>query len=364
MRALIILVISTLLGCVGYNVNNLNKGSALHSFAVIPGARTVVHNYGIHLSKIVMSEPLAATTNIFTVLENVFLEFGANGLRSFIGHAKEMNLINDSYLQENFVQAWDDADNEYLSILLSLGANVNIANENNNTALWYALTKQLKNRFEFLIEAGASIDTPFHICGMRPIQKAVYSNWRDGVALLINYHADMDFTVDKGMNLVDIACTYASVQVLQLLVEDGVDYKKTDNKGQTPYMHAAANNNLEHMIYLALLGVDVDACDKEGFHAVHHAAMLGKKRVLQYIYSISPTVLKKKLYVPNWDKYVTPLEIAAHQYYPDLLLKFLHWGCLDEYDAILDILKSKDKADIIIRFTEEYKKINQELVAN
>ena len=89
-------------------------------------------------------------------------------------------------------------------------------------------------------------------------------------------------------SLACIACRRANLEMLNLLVEAGVDVKTPDRRSQTskartPLQEAARKGWAEGMEVLLGLGVDVDACEEGDVTALHIAARMGHEEAVRLL---------------------------------------------------------------------------------
>lgn len=106
----------------------------------------------------------------------------------------------------------------------------------------------------------------------------------DLVLLLIESGADIFDFDEQGVSVLDMAITYNSIEIVEYLIEHGVDINKTQRRsGFTPLMAAACYGRTEIVKILIQNGVVQDAVDLKGFSALDFARKMNKKSVLHLL---------------------------------------------------------------------------------
>ena len=103
----------------------------------------------------------------------------------------------------------------------------------------------------------------------------------DTVMLLMESGADIRDFDDEGVSILDMAITYDNLEMVQYLVEQGIDVNTTSRRsGFTALMAAACYGRSEIAKFLLASGADQSATDSKGFKAVDFARKMNKKSVL------------------------------------------------------------------------------------
>jgi len=114
------------------------------------------------------------------------------------------------------------------------------------------------------------------------------------IAFAIREHCDIDTIMliiqkggnafdfdDEGVSIFDMAITYNNIEILNYLIEEGIDINKTQRRsGFTALMAAACYGRVEIAKILIENRVDQTARDIKGFRAVDFARKMNKKSVL------------------------------------------------------------------------------------
>lgn len=102
--------------------------------------------------------------------------------------------------------------------------------------------------------------------------------------LLIDSNADIFDFDEEGVSIFDMAVTYNNIEMVNYLIEHGVDVNKTKRRsGFTSLMAAACYGRMEIAKILLSQGANQNATDVKGFTAVDFARKMNKKSVLELL---------------------------------------------------------------------------------
>lgn len=141
-------------------------------------------------------------------------------------------------------------NDDFLSVkkYIKDGADVNDANETGESVLAYAL----RNR-----------------CDM------------DLLMLLIDNGSDIFDFDDEGVSIFDMSITYNNIEMVEYLIDKGVDVNFTNRRSRfTPLMAAAAYGRVEIAKILLKHDADKNAVEEKGFSAIDFARKMNKKSIL------------------------------------------------------------------------------------
>ena len=103
----------------------------------------------------------------------------------------------------------------------------------------------------------------------------------DLLMLLIESGADIFDFDEEGVSILDMAITYDNVDMVNYLIENGMDVNQTNRRsGFTSLMAAACYGRAKIVKILLENNVDQTAKDLKGFSAVDFARKMNKKSVL------------------------------------------------------------------------------------
>jgi uncharacterized protein len=144
-------------------------------------------------------------------------------------------------------------NNDYIGVkkYIKEGADVNDANESGESVLAYA------------IRQGCDIEL---------------------LMLLIDNDADIFDFDEEGVSIFDMAITYNNIDMVNYLIQKGIDVNSTKRRsGFTPLMAAVSYGRGDIVKILLDNGVNQEASDSKGFRAVDFARKMNKKSILELL---------------------------------------------------------------------------------
>lgn len=137
----------------------------------------------------------------------------------------------DCYGESILISATSHNDNEeIIKFLLEHGANTNLQNDNNETALMWACYEDSPKTIKLLLEAGTDIGLQDDE-GNTALMTWARSN--DAVKSFLDYGADIDHQNASGQTALMRACSNNRVNIIKVLVEYGADTTLLDNNGSS-----------------------------------------------------------------------------------------------------------------------------------
>jgi ankyrin repeat protein len=132
----------------------------------------------------------------------------------------------------------------------------------------------------------------------------------EAIELLVENGADILITDSDGVGAIDIAIKFKRDDIVKFCIEKGVDVNKTKRKsGITPLLLASCFNNIDMIKLLIENGADINAKDRSGMGAKDYAQKLGQKRVVEFLDNIGAEFnlykeakTKKKYNIENREK--------------------------------------------------------------
>lgn len=144
-------------------------------------------------------------------------------------------------------------NNDYLGVkkYIKEGADVNDATESGESVLAYA------------IRQGCDIEL---------------------LMLLIENGADVFDFDEEGVSIFDMAITYDNIDMVNYIIEKGIDVNSTKRRsGFTPLMAAVSYGRGRIVKILLENGADQESTDSKGFRAVDFARKMNKKSILELL---------------------------------------------------------------------------------
>ena len=113
-------------------------------------------------------------------------------------------------------------------------------------------------------------------------EKAIeYNKLRMLISLLDNGTMKIDWQNDDGENAAHLAAKADRVEVLEFLINRGVEYDRTSLRGRTPLHYAVKFRSPDSFRLLLSRGVNSDAIDNDGYSSLHFAAKYNNLLALQ-----------------------------------------------------------------------------------
>jgi uncharacterized protein len=149
---------------------------------------------------------------------------------------------------------------------------------------------------------------------------AIYENPEpaDMVELLISLGAKTDVVDDEGYSVIMHALD--NLDVLKVLIRNGVDFDATDLGGLTALMYACEGENAEAALELINAGADVNKVSLAGENALHFALCCHMKDNLDVVRALIEAGMDVNF--PDPDGF-TPLHLARMNYAGEAVVKLL-----------------------------------------
>jgi ankyrin repeat protein len=161
---------------------------------------------------------------------------------------------------------------------------INTVNEFEYTPLIAAVKDGRKEIIDYLLDAGADINTGK---GYSALGMAVGQNDYNTVQMLINRGADVNIL---GGNPLNLAAEKGDLDVVKLLIAKGADVNFPRDYDLYPLHHAAVSGHLDVVQYLIEKGADIHRKTdynqyRYNLNAIDFAVLKGKKNVAQFLLS-------------------------------------------------------------------------------
>ena len=156
--------------------------------------------------------------------------------------------------------------------------------DDKNNELIDAVADDALNRTKRLLQEGADANALDE--RGRPTLLVAIANRasKEMVELLLEHGADLFWTTEEGVGLLDEAVERNRLDLAELFIEKGLDPATTRRKsGMTAFMLAACFDYVEMMELLYDRGADIYAVDEMGLSAADFAKKLRKERAFKWI---------------------------------------------------------------------------------
>jgi len=144
---------------------------------------------------------------------------------------------------------------EIVSALISKGADVNARDDDDKTALHWAVANDMEAVVDVLLQNGAST-TALSSIGYSPLHKAAWNGSLTMMRMLIAYEANVNLSFDNGRTPLMLAAEYAQFQACVLLIDAGADINQCGRDGITALMYATKRGNYDISDLLCWRGAD------------------------------------------------------------------------------------------------------------
>ena len=209
-------------------------------------------------------------TALFFAVRSNWTSFGI--LSSLVTKGANLNTSRNDK-RTPLMEASSKNDEKQVTWLIEHGADVNLQDEDGDTALHFACRSHASLEIlSCLIENGASINACTN-CKVTPLMMAVENCRKDVVSFLIEHEANVDLQDEDGDTALHFACrSHASLEILSCLIENGASINACTNCKVTPLMMAVENCHKDVVSYLIEHGANVDLQDEDGDTALHYVA--------------------------------------------------------------------------------------------
>ena len=183
--------------------------------------------------------------------------------------------------QSPLVEAVKAADTSAVRSLLQKRADVNVAEPDGSTALYWAAEKNHVEIAQLLIRAGANPSARTRY-GATPLAMASLNGNAALIELLLKAGADFNTVTANNETVLMIAARTGVAAAVKTLLSHGADPNaREDHRGQSALMWAATEGHVEVVRALIAAGADIGARSKQGWTSLLFAARDGRMEVVR-----------------------------------------------------------------------------------
>ncbi len=175
----------------------------------------------------------------------------SNPIRPIISE-KEAKALGDEILKETHE---DKPDLDKVRALVDRGADLDIKEYADTTALMWVTVSGLKDFAEILIRGGADVDVKDRD-GETALLHAARHNQEEIAKMLLDYGANVNSTAKNGKTALGIAAHVGHPKIAEMLLESGANPDTMANNKWTPLLSAATNRHAEIVRMLLEHGAD------------------------------------------------------------------------------------------------------------
>jgi ankyrin repeat protein len=194
---------------------------------------------------------------------------------------KQNDIIQVNELFDKGIDLNEIIEDEVPLIVTALFKTVEIK----NTTIFKILIDKIVDRKQLVIVDDIEVPLLFLVLAL-----SIYLEDIDIIKDLINRDIDLNFLVKKEKNrniLFELSDTKYELDfiknVIQLLIDNGIDVNAQDDDGSTPLSEAIRNKNSEIVKLLIENGVDFEIKDKDGFTPLFYAIKYGDIEIVRLL---------------------------------------------------------------------------------
>lgn len=216
----------------------------------------------------------------------------------YINALENVNQVEDIKEMTALIIAADSGDGELIDILIKLGANVNIKDEESKTALMRAAYRGNKNIVQKLIACGADVNFLGYLENFTQktfFQVIVQTGRKEIIEILIKY-IDVNEKSGYGGTALSMAITHRYADIVKFLIENGADVNLQNNEGNTALMSVADLPNHAHETQVDLTleiinilihyGAKIEMQDANGQTALDKSIKAGHPKIIDLLKSM------------------------------------------------------------------------------
>ncbi|XP_056423996.1 ankyrin repeat and SOCS box protein 3 isoform X2 [Hyla sarda] len=177
-------------------------------------------------------------------------------------------------------------------ILLRAGADPNDLTNDETTPLFLAVENGCEAVVKLLLKYKANVNGPHSCSGWNPLHQASLMEHTDLIQLLLENGVDKECRDDFGITPLFIAAQYGKYESLRLLSSHGADVNCQAKDKATPLFIAAQEGHEKCAELLLSTGADPNLyCNDDGWQLpIHAAAQMGRSKILEMLILVTSRV--------------------------------------------------------------------------
>ena len=227
--------------------------------------------------------------NLFNILNYLIMNKNSNItsknqfllLASLNGHKEIVQLLIQKGIDIN--QTYEDGENTIkLDLKKSKKSTAQSKLKEKNIIMKDGLDfyKKFQNKIPFLLE---NVIDQTDSYGLNALHLSSENGHKEVVQLLLEKGIDINQTNTYGQNGLHLASANGHLEIAKLLIENGIDVNLNDKTGCNALIQATFSNNREIGQLLIEKGIDINQTDLNGLNATNWALICGHKEILELL---------------------------------------------------------------------------------
>ncbi len=139
-----------------------------------------------------------------------------------------------------------------------------------------------KNLFEYLIESEFKVDEDSYWVTKDNIKKTKTYYYNEVINSLVEGGLDPLGENDKGENYLHLSVKKSNMELIEIFISKGLDINSVDKMGRTPLFFAAEFSDVKIFKFIVIKGGDVSLKDKEGKTCLDYAKKVKNQEVIEF----------------------------------------------------------------------------------
>ena len=229
-------------------------------------------------------------------------------------------------IPQAFIDSIHNNDYESVNKLIAEGIDVNAQDQNGDTALIYAAGHCSANIVELLIRNGADVNRAAYD-GFTPLMNAATYNQTDNANILYNNGAEINSKTVMQWTALDFAIINQNAQMCNFLIDKEANLNnicKADDGEEFSIIRLAISDGTDEILNLLIeAGIDVNKADSYGRYPLHYAAVFNKPNSVRLLVRAGADLECRNT---EDEDLSTPLMYAAYQFSYDVVHTLLMLG--------------------------------------
>ena len=252
----------------GAHVNAVNNDGATPLLL----ACSTAQGESVELLLILGADPnIADTDGDTSILSAIEGYCSVNTIQKLINYGAKVNATNNKGMTP-LLKACSYRQMDVVKVLLEAGADPTIVDDVHYSSLHAAVDGQCsKDTLQALTDYGAHIDAT-RKDGTNALLRACKTGQSESVMFLLEAGADVNIAKPDGNTcLHEAVCGHCSKEILQKIIQQGVNVNDVNNHIQTSLILACYTKQSESAKYLLENGADPNVSDADGYTSLHAA---------------------------------------------------------------------------------------------